>query len=550
MQLGSRAQSALKLGKDAVSEPGNSTRELVSIPMTCSSAYHYTSGRKRALRPISKHPRNNIDYVLSSGPSVARPDLVKIVAAAIPEPTRRIAPIFVEEGGYGDILNAVSRTTDRYFHIPASAEEALTPEDLEYLRAKGCFTLPENSGELVKAYFQYVHPTFPVIDAAQFLQHYAITGLKGINLLLLWSMFSVSASYAAASPQKVYKKIYAHRAKYLFDITQENDKIVLVESALLLSFWFEDGEDIKQSWYWSSIAISIAQTLGLHREIKVVAAQTSIAQRSLWRNIWHCCVYRDVWLAFGMGRPLRIQTSDCIAFLPGDGIGCFSDELVLHGKELYSTQEAEGFGESWKTLISLSSVLRDTIISEEWSPPRAEVLRAGLNARNIGFSTDLLKRVHRHLQHHENAATIAMARRGGFDEILLEAADLTTTILQALLDDQTSAYAAPNTIPLLVPAMVIYLGATRSNENLARNGAKEKLAIYSNFLTALEDNYPAASILKGIFRAAQKAVLGGESENKEGDIDLRPVDRPSSRAHRNWSGDEHFSWLAEGLYPS
>jgi hypothetical protein len=364
-------------------------------------------------------------------------------------------------------------------------------------------------------------------------------------------MFSVSASYAATSPQKVYKKIYAHRAKYLFDLTQENDKIVLVQCALLLSFWFEDGEDVKQSWYWSSIAISIAQTLGLHREIKVVAAQTSIAQRSLWRNIWHCCVYRDVWLAFGMGRPLRIQTSDCIAFLPRAGIGCFSDELVLHGEELYSTQEAEGFGESWKTLISLSSVLRDIIISEEWSPPRAEVLRAGLNARNIGFSTNLLTRVHRHLQLHENAATIAIARRGGFDEILLlEAADRTTTILQALVDDETSAYAAPNIIPLLVPAMVTYLGATRSSENLARNGAKEKLTTYSTFLTALEHNYPAASILKGIFRAAQKAVLSKESENKEGDIDSGPVDGLTSSAHRNWSGNEHFSWLAEGLYPS
>jgi hypothetical protein len=544
MQVGCRAQNASRLGKDAASESGNSTRELVSIPMACSSAYHYTSGRKRALRPISKHPRNNIDYVLPSGPSVARPALVKIVAAAIPEPTRRIAPIFVEEGGYGDILNAVSRTTDRYFHIPVSAEEALTPGDLEYLKAKGCFMLPENSRELVKAYFQYVHPTFPVIDAAQFLQHYAITGLKGINLLLLWSMFSVSASYAGASPQKVYKKIYAHRAKYLFDLTQENDKIVLVQSALLLSFWFEDGEDIKQSWYWSSIAISIAQTLGLHRESKVVAAQTSIAQRSLWRNIWHCCVYRDVWLAFGMGRPFRIQTSDCIAFLPGDGIGCFSDELVLHGEALYSTQEANGFSESWKILISLSSILREIIASEEMASSRVQVLRAGLTARNIGFSTNLLTRVHRHLQFHENAATIAIARRGGFDEILLEAADCITTILQELVDDQTSAYAAPNIIPLLVPAMAIYLGATRSNENLARNGAKEKLATYSTFLTALEGNYPAASILKGIFRAAQKAVLSDGIENKEGDIDSRLMDRLSSSDNRNWSGDKHFWWLA------
>ena len=47
----------------------------------------------------------------------------------------------------------------------------------------------------------------------------------------------------------------------------ENDKLVLVQSALLLSFWFDDAEDIKQSWYWTGIAFGIAQALGLHRQL-------------------------------------------------------------------------------------------------------------------------------------------------------------------------------------------------------------------------------------------------------------------------------------------
>jgi hypothetical protein len=33
-------------------------------------------------------------------------------------------------------------------------------------------------------------------------------------------------------------------------------------------------------------------------------------QRRLWRNIWWSCFLRDAWLAFGMGRPVRINTAD------------------------------------------------------------------------------------------------------------------------------------------------------------------------------------------------------------------------------------------------
>jgi hypothetical protein len=188
--------------------------------------------------------------VQPSPPLVARPALVKVVSAAIPEPSARIAPIFIEKKGYGAILDAMGETANRHFDVPAMAEQALAAEDLQYLKAKGCFNLPSESRELVRAYFQYVHPTFPVIDASSFLQHYAANGLDGINLLLLWSMFSVSASYVSTLPQKACKKMYADRAKLLFELSHEKDKIVLVQSALLISFWFEDGEDVKQSWYW------------------------------------------------------------------------------------------------------------------------------------------------------------------------------------------------------------------------------------------------------------------------------------------------------------
>ncbi|KAH7073311.1 fungal-specific transcription factor domain-containing protein [Paraphoma chrysanthemicola] len=495
--------------------------------------------RKRALRSVSKESREQNEKSQSPRPGITHPELVKIVQAAVPKPSSRIAPIFIEEGGYGDILNAVGKTTDRYFHIPASAEEALAPEDLEYLRIKGCFTLPENSRQLIEAYFQYVHPTFPVIDAEAFLQHYAANGLEGINLLLLWSMFSISTSYVSASPQKAYKKMYASRAKLLFDLTPENDKIVLVQSALLLSFWFEDGEDVKQSWYWSSIAIGIAQTLGLHHSTTTVATQTTAMQRSLWLNIWYCCMYRDVWLAFGMGRPLRIPASDHRSASPKD-LSPFNTRVVLDGEVLYSLDEAKGFNDAWMALISLTGTMHELMTKEKLAPSRSEKLQARLAMPSTNGASSLLTRVQRHSQLHENAAIVAMGRKSGSKNVVMEAADRTTTIIQALLDDQTSAYAAPIVIPLLVPAMVTYLHLFGDGNSVTSKSAKDKLFIYSQFLTALEANYPAASILKGIFSAAQDAMLNEQGAKEGKDSKLTFVNQFVT--DWSWHTNDDLSW--------
>jgi hypothetical protein len=467
----------------------------------------------------------------------SHPDAVKIVAAAIPEPSLRIAPIFVGEGGYGTILDASGEATSRHFHVATAAEKALAAEDLEYLKVKGCFTLPVEIGELVKAYFQFVHPTFPVIDGALFLQNYAVSGPQGINLLLLWSMFSVSASYIPSSTRKESKETYVHRAKLLFDLSQESDKIVLVQSALLLSFWFADAEDVKQSWYWTSIAFSIAQTVGLHREVRSGHAQVTAQQRSLWRNIWHCCMIRDVWLAFGMGRPLRINASDCDCLMPEDADCKFTD-LVLHGEKLYSASEAAGFVSMWQSLITTSNVLRDIITNKNLSPSQVKSFESRINVQDVNSSSFLLRRADRHLKLHQYATIIALARTGGLKERLGKAADGTTAIIQAFLNDNTTVYAAPVTVPLVVPAMVTYLTIIKSKRPVARKLKNEMLGTYSRFLTAIEDNYPAASILKRVFAAAQNAIASKTSARDEDDAQSDLMDQITSSWDLDWLGQK------------
>jgi hypothetical protein len=84
----------------------------------------------------------------------------------------------------------------KHYLIPRSTVKALSPEDLRYLKAKGVFSLPEENicESLLRCFFHHVHPNTPVVDVKSVLGYYLDGGAKKVNLLLLWSMFSVAAN--------------------------------------------------------------------------------------------------------------------------------------------------------------------------------------------------------------------------------------------------------------------------------------------------------------------------------------------------------------------
>jgi hypothetical protein len=203
---------------------------------------------------------------------------------------------------------------------------------------------------------------------------------------------------------------------------------------------------------------------------------------------------RDVWLAFGMGRPLRIKTTDCDSHMPEDA-DCHFTDMQLHGQKLYSVNEAARFASMWQSLIVISRTLRDIITKGTISPSQTKSYKSQINIQDINNSTFLLTHFDRHLRLHQYAAIIALGRASGLKEDLEKAAENTTAIIQAFLHDNTTVYAAPVTIPLVIPAMVTYLATMRSRSQDARDSVNDKLNIYSRFFTAIEDNYPAASSL-------------------------------------------------------
>ena len=162
----------------------------------------------------------------------------------------------------------------------------------------------------------------------------------------------------------------------------------------------------------------------------------------------------------------------------------------------------------WQILVAVGNALREILsIRENLSPAQTKTLETQICQQPEPERTLLLTVVSRQLRLHRNAALSALYQLSeGRTKLEAVTAD-TTSIIHGCLDDATTACMAPTTIPLIVPAMLAQLTSLKSTELDMRKQGGDTLEIYSRFLTAIEDNYPAASIVKRLFAAAQNSII-------------------------------------------
>ncbi|KAM6529435.1 hypothetical protein FALCPG4_007571 [Fusarium falciforme] len=195
----------------------------------------------------------------------------------------------------------------------------LKPIDIEYLRNKGALTVPDDElqRELFQKYIQYVHPFMPILDLPSLLAPIARgKGSGHTSLLVFQAVMFTSAAFIdmdyyiarGQSDRKSVRKMYFERARLLYDQDCESDRMALLQAVLLMTFWYERPEDEKETWYWTGIALSLAQVLGLHRNPEHL--DVSPEMKCLRKRIWWSCFVRDRLLALGLRRPARIRVDD------------------------------------------------------------------------------------------------------------------------------------------------------------------------------------------------------------------------------------------------
>lgn len=200
-----------------------------------------------------------------------------------------------------------------------SIPNRILAEDIDFLQKKGAFLIPEPNvrNELLRCYVQYVHPYLPLLDLEEFLTAISKNdGSSTVSLLLFQAvMFAASAyidmRYLTAQgydSRKAARKAFFSRVKLLYDFDYEIDRVVVVQSVLLMTYWYESPDDPKDIWHWLGVAISLARTIGLNCDTS--NSPLSLEKQKLWKRIWWCCYMRDRLVALGMRRPIRVREDD------------------------------------------------------------------------------------------------------------------------------------------------------------------------------------------------------------------------------------------------
>lgn len=189
--------------------------------------------------------------------------------------------------------------------------------EIDILHQRGAFLLPPRSlcDELIDAYFKWVHPIVPVINRTRFMRQYrdpktppSLLLLQAV--LLAGSRVCTNAQLMDANGSTTPAALtFYKRAKALYDANYEDDRVTIVQSLLLLGWYWEGPEDVtKNVFYWSRVATIVAQGSGMHRSVE--QSQLSKSDKRLWKRIWWTLFTRDRSVAVALGRPVHINLDD------------------------------------------------------------------------------------------------------------------------------------------------------------------------------------------------------------------------------------------------
>ncbi|KFY06520.1 hypothetical protein V491_08588, partial [Pseudogymnoascus sp. VKM F-3775] len=158
----------------------------------------------------------------------------------------------------------------------------------------------------------------PLIELREFLGIVEEgTGDSGrISLLLFQAVMFTGVAFvdmshlttAGFATRNKARKAFYLKSRALYDFDYETDRVAIIQALLLMTYWCETPDNQKDTWHWMGVAISLANTIGLHRN----PSPTTIPPRKqkLWKRIWWSCFMRDHLVALGMRRPSRIKDED------------------------------------------------------------------------------------------------------------------------------------------------------------------------------------------------------------------------------------------------
>jgi hypothetical protein len=189
----------------------------------------------------------------------------------------------------------------------------LLPEDMNCLLSKKAFDYPDRAtyDALMSTFLDTFFPLYPIVNRAEFIEQYKRDSLPWI---LLQSCCFIGATFcpeailhrAGYSGRRAARFSFYRKAKALFDTGYESNKIVILQSVIMLSFWGGAPNTYWNFYSWISTGVTLAETLGIHRSLR--NSNMHAKDAALLKRIWWVLMVRDAFCATLVGRPFRINT--------------------------------------------------------------------------------------------------------------------------------------------------------------------------------------------------------------------------------------------------
>lgn len=354
-----------------------------------------------------------------------------------------------------------------------------------------------------------------------------------------------------------------------------------MSSTLLLAMLYTDLDDRDGSWFWIGTGISLAHTIGLHRASNYSSMPSkpfSARLRQLWRRTWWCLFYREVWLAQGFGRPMRVSIDDCDEIMPDteevlEELG----DLPAHLYEKYLPPHIATLIDMWIILVRLCIELAD-VLTTHYRPrsslPEPYILREQeariLELRNrlpTGVS-NLPTVVLTHLCHLElyfNCVLIVLYRPlmavssikmpsqehiSCRKECIVKAkaaASDTTSIINRLMLLNAIDKSPSMFVSATMTAMQILVFEIRNASGLDKSYATHQLDLHQLVLGELRKTYWTADLQYNLFFEVLKVLDGAESGDSSNSLRTPANERSSDREdHAQAQHESNGPGLFEG----
>lgn len=251
----------------------------------------------------------------------------------------------------------------------------LAPAEITYLKSKGAFDFPkaELLSSFVGAFLDRFYPLYSLVDKPEFERLYE---QQKVPWILLHSVCFIGASYCDQSEihRSGFKsrwharRTFYDKTKILFDIGYETNKIILLQTVLMLSFW---GPQMKSYWNpcsWIGFAVTIAESLGIHKSNASVGMNSN--DKHLLRRLWWTLAVRDAYCAALLGRPFRINIAQCdtemLSLTDFDHESCDSESTSADQGAPHASYQVQ--------IAKLSLILRQIVHSRFGPLPHAAMI--------------------------------------------------------------------------------------------------------------------------------------------------------------------------------